>query len=409
MNRFLQYFFLFLLPFYPIWEWMCYTATKKPLSVFVGATLILVIIYTIIVRQLKIPKYLVFLILFTIYHLISIYINDLIPPGNLFFSILADQYVFACILFIVIESMTFEEFFINRMNPFIFTIVIISFMVSVIQIKYPTFFVTPKISSDLEGLTYLFVDNRNFSIYSWVNLNSLGITFPILISILLSMYTSKRSRIPLIMLMAFVVSFLSRARYIMISTIIVISQLFFNAKIELRKKVSTLVLIGTLLVGLILFAGLYGFDIQQVINKRILEKDTEMQSARARITSYEVFMLKFPEHPWVGVGPETRADALRLLDGIPIIHVGYLSQLYFYGLFGCLLLFLSIFFLLRDAWLAGKKYTYWASFYGLLGFCFANLTFVYFNLSEAGIVLAVIYVKYFNDQAKTELAELETA
>jgi hypothetical protein len=53
----------------------------------------------------------------------------------------------------------------------------------------------------------------------------------------------------------------------------------------------------------------------------------------------------------------------------------------------------------------GKKYLFWGAFYGLLGFCFANITFVYFNLSEIGIILAVIYMKYFSDGSSLELSD----
>jgi hypothetical protein len=48
---------------------------------------------------------------------------------------------------------------------------------------------------------------------------------------------------------------------------------------------------------------------------------------------------------------------------------------------------------------------FWGSFYGLLSFCLANATLVYFNLSELGIVLAVIYMKYFNDESSLEIPD----
>jgi O-antigen ligase len=131
-----------------------------------------------------------------------------------------------------------------------------------------------------------------------------------------------------------------------------------------------------------------------------------MASAKARITSYEAFLIKFPEHPLLGVGPKTRPDVIELLNGeAPLIHVGYLSYLYFYGVVGCLILFLAIFFLLRDAWIVGKRDNFWGSFYGLVSFCLANLTFVYFNFSEMGIVLSVIYLRYYNYKSSLPLVE----
>ena len=407
MNKLVQYFFLILLPFYPIWSWLFYSFTKKPLSIFAVLILIPLVFYSLITQKIKIPKYLIFLILFTIYHLCSVFINHTVPSGsNKIFFLLADENVFACLAFVVIESTSFDESFINKMSRLIFIIIIVTCIFSIIQIKYPSFFISPDLTDNVEGYSYILA-NRNFSIYSWVNLNSLGISFPIFIAILLSLPDSGKRNTPITIVIGIIVSFLSRARYVMLSVIIALSQLFINAKIALRKKIYTLLLLGSILVILIWAATIYGVDIQQVIDTRILEKDSGMESARARITSYEVFMLKFPEYPWFGVGPETRTDVLWLLDGIPLIHIGYLSYLYFYGIVGCLFFFISIFYLLKNAWFIGKKFMFWGSFYGLITFCFANATFVYFNLSEMGVIIAVIYLKYFNEQYASELTEAE--
>jgi hypothetical protein len=408
MDRFIQTFFLIFLPFYPLWGWFFYSSTKKPASMFMVLMLIPLAVYLLITQRIKIPKYLIFLILFTIYHLASTLMNHLIPAGtNKIFFLLADFNVFACLALIVIESTSFDEIFINKMTRLIFVSVIITCIVSIIQIKDTTFFISPELTNSLEGLAFL-MGNRNFSIFSWVNLNSLGVSFPILIAILLSLSHSKKRVVPITIVSGILVSFLTRSRYVMISTVIAISQLFFNAKIELRKKVYMFLLLSTIVLMLVGIASISGFSIKEVIDSRILEKESGMESAKARITSYEVFMIKFPEYPWFGVGPSTRDDVLRMLDGVPIIHVGYLSYLYFYGIVGCFLLFVSFFYLLRYAWIIGKKHAFWGSFYGLFSFCIANITFVYFNLSEMGILLAVIYLKYFSDKS-TESFQNEIA
>jgi hypothetical protein len=127
-----------------------------------------------------------------------------------------------------------------------------------------------------------------------------------------------------------------------------------------------------------------------------------MGSAKARILSYEVFFLVFPENPLVGVGPATRPDVVALLGGeAPVIHIGYLSYLYYYGVFGFLLLVISLFFLLKEAWIVGKKHNFWGSFYGLVSFCIANISFVYFNFGEMGIILSIIYLRYYYYKSTT--------
>ncbi|HKK41825.1 MAG TPA: O-antigen ligase family protein, partial [Bacteroidales bacterium] len=247
---------------------------------------------------------------------------------------------------------------------------------------------------------------RIFSIYSWVNLNTLGISFPILIAILLSYVSTKNISTAILFLSGIIVSFLSKARYVMLSVIIVFSQLLFIAKIKMGKKVSFFfIFIVTILIS-ILVANVMGYDIQEVINDRILEKSTNMGSASSRILSFYVFLQVFPEHPLLGVGPHTGVEVVRLLAGrAPIIHVGFLSYLYFYGIFGCSMLFLSLFYMLKKAWSIGSKYQFWAGFFGLLAFCFANTTMVYFNFSEMGIIMIFIYFRYFSQTGSMELVE----
>ena len=408
MNKTMQLFFLILFPFYPFWAWSLFLFTHTPIGVFLTLIFIPIAFYSLITSRINLPKYLLFFMLFTFYHLCSVYINNLVPSGSNWYKfLLSDMNVQACVLFFVIENTHFEEKFIRKMNRNIFFIVLISLLVSLLQIRYPSFFVSPNLTDNIDNVIY-FSQGRIPSIYSWVDLNSLGITFPILIAILLSFFSHKKMTFPLIVISGMVVSFLTKARYVILSAIIVFSQLFFISKIKLRKKVYILLIFTGSVVILLSVAKVIGFDIQQVINDRILEKSTDMGSANARIISYYVFLAKFPEHPMIGVGPETKLDVLLLLgEGIPLIHVGYLSYLYFYGLVGCFFLFLSMFFLLRDAWIVGRKYEFWGGFYGLLSFCFANTTLVYFNFSEMGIILVIIYLRYYNEKSSLELSTLK--
>jgi len=290
------------------------------------------------------------------------------------------------------------------MNKLVFLIIIISLVVSIIQIFNPIFFVTPELTEATDN-SYL-SQGRNFSIFSWSDLNTIGISFPILISILLSIESMKSRVSSLLIISAIVVPFLTRSRYVMLSALVVLSQLFFNSKFGLKKRIILLLVFVVAFLGLISLAKISDFDIQQVVSERILEKNTDMQSARVRITSFFVFVEKFPENPWFGVGPETRDDVLILLGGLaPVIHIGYLSYLYYYGLFGCLLFFLSLFYILKKAWIVGKTYMFWGSFYGFVAFCLANTTLVYFNLSEMGIILGMIYLRHFQEQPVPQISK----
>jgi hypothetical protein len=353
-------------------------------------------LYHIVNPRLKLPWYLVFFILFTLYHIASILVNETIPSGsNKIVYFLTDINIKACLLFFIIENTVFDRKFIRSLNKILLVVVIITLIVSLIQIKFPAFFVAERIAFDPEN--QYFSEKRIYSIFSWIGLNSIGITFPILVSVLISFYGTNKNKLMLIIISSVVVSFLTKARYVMISALIVMSQLLFVSKMSVKRKTNIVLIF---IFSLVIFYGIsraFDYDIQQVVDDRILEKSGNLGSFNSRIISYYVFLRVFPDNPLLGVGPETQDNVVRLLAGhAPIIHVGYLSYLYFYGIIGCLFFFTFLFLLLQYAWKIGEKRNFWGSFYGLLAFCVANVTMVYFNLSEMGIIMAVVYLKYFS-------------
>lgn len=394
MNKITQNLFQVIYPFYPLWAWISLSFLHFPPDKILIILLLPILIHIIWKIKMMVPAYLVFFILFTLFHLVSVFYNNLVPSNTTWYLfIFSDTNVLACLLFLVIENTNFDEGFITKMNRNILLIIALSLVVSIIQVKNQLFFFNTGLED--EDLAYS-GDNRNASIYSWLGSNSVAVTFPILLSILLSVYDFKSKPFPLISISGIIVSFLTRARVVMISSIMAFLQLLLVKTIPLKKKIYV---IAFFVAGILLLIGISqmaGFDINKIINERILEKDNEMGSAKARILSYDVFMMKFPENPYFGVGPKTRNDVIDLLGGdAPIIHVGYLSYLYYYGFFGAVLLFLALLFLMKDAWIIGKEHGFWGAFYGLLGFAIANITFVYFNFSEMGIILAVIYMRYY--------------
>ena len=126
MNRFLQNLFLVLFPFYPFWSWICYLAIKKPFDFVANLLLLPFALYFVLFRYKKLPAYLLFLIIFTIYYLISVYVTNAVPDeSNAFYFILSDFNVLACVMLIVVEYMNFNEKFIKIMNRNILLILLI--------------------------------------------------------------------------------------------------------------------------------------------------------------------------------------------------------------------------------------------------------------------------------------------
>lgn len=141
MDKFVQYLFLILFPFYPLWAWLSYSLTKLHINKLVILVLLPITLYYIIVQRLKLPRYLLLFFIFTIYHFILVFINHLVPlDTNWLFYVFSDTNVFACVAFFIIENTEFDEKFIHRLNRCIFVTVIITLIVSIIQIKYPYFF-----------------------------------------------------------------------------------------------------------------------------------------------------------------------------------------------------------------------------------------------------------------------------
>jgi hypothetical protein len=238
MNKSIQNAFLILLPFYPLWAWAYHFVTDKPLDLLVNVLLMPVAFSFLMNRKVRVPAYLVCFIIFTFYHLASVLINKTIPSDtNSVYFILADVNLFACTLLVIIENVKFDEKFIVKMNGTVFIIVILTVIVSLIQIKYPLFLFNEKL---LEGdeLEFWGEEIRTNSFYSYLNTNSLGITFPILIAILLNFYEAQKKKFALLILAGIIVAFLTKSRYVMVSTIIAFSQLFFRSGKSIANRLS---------------------------------------------------------------------------------------------------------------------------------------------------------------------------
>ena len=127
MNKTAQLLFLILFPFLPFWAFILYMIRPTEIETFLTLAMIPFASYILITPKINFPKYLVFFSIFTIYHLISVYVNNLVPPDTTTLKyFLADREVLACIFFFVAENTHFDERFIRIMNRNIFIVVCIS-------------------------------------------------------------------------------------------------------------------------------------------------------------------------------------------------------------------------------------------------------------------------------------------
>src|SRR4051794_36365214 len=109
MNKFIQNLLVILLPFYPLWAWLCHFFTKK-FDFVVSIFLLPIALYYIVLVNRKLPKYLLFFIIFTIYHICSVFINNTFPKDtNKIFFLLTDPNILACVFLIIVENTIFKE------------------------------------------------------------------------------------------------------------------------------------------------------------------------------------------------------------------------------------------------------------------------------------------------------------
>jgi hypothetical protein len=246
MEKFLKKFLLIIYPFYPLWGWMTLTFGNIPVDKVVNVILLPFALLFLFQKKSNFPMYLRFLGLFTIYHLCSTLYFDLVPKDTTtFLYILSDYNVFAFVVLMVVENVKYDGKFIRTLSYNIYYIVIISLVVTLIQIGDSHFFLASNVKEDS-----LYIEQqRSFSIYSWVSLNSVGITFPILISILVSSFIRIRKKLLITVICGIIVAFLTKARYIMISAIIVLFQMIFSGLVAMKKRVSyVMIFLGTIVI-----------------------------------------------------------------------------------------------------------------------------------------------------------------
>lgn len=230
MNKTSQNLLLVMLPFYPFLAWLSYFVTDKGIHMVYSVFVLPYAIYLLTGGTKKFPKYLTFFALFTAYHIGSTIANNLVPKDmNIVYFLLSDYKILALAFMIIIENTDFDKEYISKMSKCIFFIVVMSFIVSLIQTRDSQIFYNTHIL--VEGIDLSFLEEKRiYSIYSWINASTVGISFPILCGILIERYGSKQSLLFIILICAVTVSFLTKSRYAMVSTVVVFMQLFFSRR-----------------------------------------------------------------------------------------------------------------------------------------------------------------------------------
>jgi hypothetical protein len=363
--------------------------------------LVLFFLLLIFKKKKRFPRYLIFYALFVLYTVIcDIFINNnLNDPSiiarifglpKLLVYIITNKLISSLLLLTIIENTVFSDKAIKN------------WMIILKYVVYISFFLSPR---EYDLAIYRFGDERRFSIFSWINTNESGHSFPALISILLSIAYMNEDKIKIYnySFIGIIYSFLTKARYIMLSVVIILFQYFSYNKVRLITVLKYLLVI--MLVLSVAFISLKALQVpvEQLISERIFEKDRggfENTSAYTRVYAFTLFKTFFPEKPIFGTGGSMEYDLMKMKGSkTSQIHVGWLSLLYYYGIFGGMFYILFSYFLIKRLLLIAKNTNYWGSFFVFMTYFISIMgTGVSFELNYMGFIFAIVFNKYYADK-----------
>ena len=369
-------------------------------------------------QSIKFPKYLLFYFLFILYDFYSEFLklDRTFEIKYLFSNRLIGGFNFI----FIIENISIPKKYYTFILSISWKILLIAVIVIMIQQAIDPSFFLHMDSEESRFISQAYqTESRLFSIYSWIGgLTSIGFCFvPIFILIVEHLYRKKKNII-LWVILGLIFSLLTKARWIMLNTMLVFAILFINQKVNVKKSLKYIILVPLIFISSFYILKGVGINIEGIINTRILESDKRNfneKSASTRLLAFKAFNELYWDNPFFGKGnikygmaaPEGKQDAKlsRFLRGRSSqIHVGYLSLLYIYGLVGAILFLSFLFMLLKRLYNDAKVTKVWAPFLGFLGFAIANLTLVTFEFFYMGFIIVLVANRYYTQNLDVKKA-----
>lgn len=348
-------------------------------------------------KSLIIPRYLYLLILYSIFLLLWDIKNGTFSEKGFWFyySTRNSQAIPLFFTLLIIENVAFDDRSIRKAIKIIEITIVVSFIVSIIQVFDQEFFTGDK--------WFIFLDDkyttRRISIYGWDDPLSLGFNFIPLVFIYFLYYLKKYEKLDtyrfILLFACIIISLLSNARWVVGSTIILLIFIYKIYRKNLRRFIFIFIFSILSIVVFIMFTNVFKYDLNVWKEERLLKEETFKESSR--YLAYELFIKYFPSHPFMGTGvhltEEQKEDARE--GGSSQIHVGFLAHLVSYGIIGSLFYFSFLFLITKRYYKIGKRTRYLGAFAVLLIFIWGNMTLVSYRMMFYGIFWALIFTKYF--------------
>ncbi|MCW3786249.1 hypothetical protein [Plebeiibacterium sediminum] len=400
------YYFYVLLAIAPIYSMLVEKAIGKGIGpAFLFPTLLTFILLWYQRGVLRVPKYVWFYGLFVLYTIVSDFYLAGIQLDNQFFR--KHLGIAGFLAFIIIENVNLEKKQYSNLIRISFGIIVLAFFVQILQQAIsPSFLAKTSESTDLNsGIDGV----RLESIYTWgERITYFGLSFFPVLAVLVDLeFKNSSKNAYLLLFYGFVCALLNKSRFILLNFFMVLVLIPMNVKINMKTVARLSLIVSLIIGGFLVAAPVIGFDTEKFVNERLLEKNRSFQSSGAgtRLLAVKIFDKLFYKNKVWGKGNlhsirikgqnESRdVELVRALHGRSSqIHVGYLSLFYYYGYVGggiyMLFLILLTLSLYRDA----RETKVYGGLLGWSMFLISNLTLVFFDIFNMGILLVLIFNK----------------
>lgn len=374
------------------------------------SSLSIFILLLIVKNNVKIPLSARVLFIFFIYTVIS----DIMIIGksvSILDYLLKDRILLSFLMLIIIENISFNKKYEKNILKYLRIVLYFAVFVIIIQQFLNQNFLLPQKEAYATSSYTNSSSGRLFSIFGWTGILDVGYFFIPAYSLILFKHNIKKKsnyKVYIFILMGFLFAFLCKQRWVLLNYIIV--TLFFVLRIPSKGR-KFIVIILIVITLIILFMNESSFS--RIFDERILEKDKgglSEGSASTRLLAFKIFPKVFMKNAlWGsgskkyglgGTGEHDYALERELGGRSSQLHVGYLSVLYYYGLFGGILFFIYLFILTKKLYQQATITKEWGPFFGYLTFIISNLTLVNFSIHYTGIILSVLFSKYYYDKHK---------
>ncbi len=355
--------------------------------------------FALVFLKYKVPNFSYLILLFSIYFSVWPIITGLQEERTFLIQFLRNPYTATFFILIIVYNTNFNEKII-RYSIFILKVtVVISLIVSVIQVFDETFWNAALTKNPEE---YRFANNlylhRRSSIYGYIDPNALGLAFIPLLSVLIGkqLYEGDNKYI-LFLIMGGIVALLSNGRYIIVGFLILTLQVLLQSRVKIKSFVKYTTVITISIIAFTYSLTYLGYDFKDWGETRLFAEENIFETTRYH--AIETFALFFPEAPIFGTGGMTE----EILDasakvGSSHIHIGYLSHLVSFGIFGCFFLFGFWFLLFKRLYKTAKITGYWGSFFAFLTFLWSFTTMSQSSIFFYGLIFALVFDKYYTDK-----------